>query len=439
MRSPFRRFVLIVLATLLVSVVTTFQLYELFDEWAQRRFEAVGRRPEFQWFEAFERQLLNWGLWALAAEPMFFVFRLLSRLLSHWLIIVLVHVPLSYGAAYGSVELTRMVAQQIFDPVEQPADRANPGPGGGRRRAPDGEPGRERRRGEQFGEDAGMPGPGGRQGARFGQRPRGPRSFRDFMRSRRFRMQRDMGVYWAILAIWAGMSAYLRSREQERAASRSQLNSANLETRLARAQMDSLKSQLQPHFLFNSLHTVGGLIRAGEDPAALKTLSALGGLLRKTLDLGESQRVTLREEIEIAELYVSIEKIRFADRLRVETTNADEALDYRVPALLLLPLVENCVRYAVEPRVEGGTVKIRTSVVGDRLQIVVEDDGPGFPENVLRGEDPDDGRTHIGIANSRRRLEMLYGDGQVFELSNLEGGGAQVRVELPIEREAEHD
>ena len=247
-----------------------------------------------------------------------------------------------------------------------------------------------------------------------------------------------MGVYWAILALWAGMSAFLRGREQERVAAQSRLNNANLETRLARAQMDSLKSQLQPHFLFNSLHTVGGLIRAGEDPTALKTLSALGGLLRKTLDLGETQRVTLREELEIAELYLSIEKIRFGDRLRTESNCEAAALDYRVPALVLLPLVENAVKYAVEPRVEGGVVTVKAEVSDARLRLEVTDDGSGFPEDVLEGREASDGRAHIGIANSRTRLQMLYGDAQRFELENPAEGGARVRIEIPLERVSEH-
>ena len=230
-----------------------------------------------------------------------------------------------------------------------------------------------------------------------------------FMRSRRFRMPRDMGVYWAILALGAGVTAFLRSRNQERAAAASTLNSANLETQLARAQMDSLKSQLQPHFLFNALHTIGGLIRAKDQPGALQTISALGGLLRKTLDLGESQRVTLGEELEIVEAYLSIEKIRFDDRLVTVVDTAEEALGYRVPALILLPLVENAVRYRVEPRVEGGRVEVEIAVAKDRLRLEVRDDGPGFPKQVLVGESPEDGRAHIGLENSRRRMEMLYG------------------------------
>jgi sensor histidine kinase YesM len=247
-------------------------------------------------------------------------------------------------------------------------------------------------------------------------------------------MPRVMGVYWAVLAISTGLSSYLRSRNKEREAAQTRLTSARLETQLARAQMNSLKSQLQPHFLFNSLHTVGGLIRAKQDPTALKTLSALGGLLRKTLDLGESQRVTLREELEIAELYLSIEQIRFGDRLKSSVEVSPEALELRVPALVLLPLVENSVHHAVEPRVEGGQIETRAFVEGERLVVEVVDDGAGFPEWVLLNEAPDDGRTHIGLANTRRRLEMLYGDSLELRVENRTEGGARVRFAIPVER-----
>lgn len=428
LRSPSRRFLLIVLATLLASVVTTFQLFEVFDEFAERRLQAFGHRPEFDWIAIWQHQLIAWGIWAIALEPILWISKRLNRVVGHWSLIALLHVPLSYGAAYGSVELSDWVSGILLDAPARPEQTREDGAENGR----DGQPGRP---------GAGRrPRGGGPQGGRPRDRDAGrpPRGVGFFMRSRKFRMPRDMSIYWVILGLGVGVSSYLRSREQERAAAALNLNSANLETQLARAQMDSLKSQLQPHFLFNALHTVGGLIRAKEEAQAVKMLSALGGLLRKTLDLGESQRVSLGEELEIAELYLSIEKIRFGERLVIVVDAVDDALDLRVPALILLPLVENAVRYAVEPRVEGGRVEVEAVIADGKLRLEVSDDGSGFPEEVLRGEEPDDGRSHIGLANSRRRLEMLYGDEMEFTLANETGRGASVRISIPIERSGDH-
>ncbi len=435
LRSPARRFGLIIVATLIASVVTTFQLYEVFDEFAQRREELTGRRPEFNWSGVWQLQLITWGIWGAALEPILWLAGFLNRTVGSWILIALLQLPLSYGAAYGSVELTDWISDTLLEEAEliEPQRPGPAGPGDGRRRPPEG----ERRPGPPLPGDAQRPPRRPRQGERGERGARGPRggAMAFFIRSRKFRMPRAMSIYWVILALGAGVSAFLRARVQEEAAATTRLNNANLETQLARAQMDSLKSQLQPHFLFNSLHTVGGLIRADDQPGAVKMISALGGLLRKTLDLGESQRVLLSEELEIAELYLSIEKIRFGERLVTVVDASDDALQARVPALLLLPLVENAVRYAVEPRVEGGRVEVEVSISDGKLSVEVRDDGPGFPGRVLRGEPIDDGRSHIGLENSRRRLEMLYGDDLEFALSNDPEGGACVRIKIPIERE----
>jgi len=425
LRSPARRVLLIVIVTLVASVITTFQLYELFEEFAERRLEMVGRRPEFNWLGIWQYQLIIWGIWGVALEPIIWCSSRLNRVVGHWILIGLLQLPLSYGAAYCSVELSKWLSESLLEePMrpDQPRERDGQRP----RRRPEQEArpglGRRPRGGNRAGEGPGL----GR-----------PPGMVMFMRSRKFRMPRDMSIYWVILALGAGASSFLRSRVQERAAAASNLTSANLETQLARAKMDSLKSQLQPHFLFNSLHTVGGLIRAKEGPGALKMLSALGGLLRKTLDLGESQRVSLAEELEIAELYLSIEKIRFGDRLVTVIDASDEALELRIPALILLPLVENAVRYAVEPRVEGGRIEVDASVEDGQMCLEVRDDGPGFPDAVLRGEEPGDGRSHIGLSNSRSRLGMLYGDELEFSLKNEPEGGACVRIKFPIDRGGE--
>jgi sensor histidine kinase YesM len=231
-------------------------------------------------------------------------------------------------------------------------------------------------------------------------------------------------VYAGMVALQHMDALYRRYAERERA-------TLQLETRLARAQLEALKIQLQPHFLFNTLNTISALLR--RDPeAADRVLTRLGDLLRLSLQHSGRQEVMLRQELEFVERYLEIQQTRFQDRLRVRLDADPEALDALVPTLVLQPLVENAVRHAIEPRAAAGRLEIRARRENGHLTLQVADDGPG-----IGGGGPIDGASipvtgsGIGLANTRARLEQLYGAGHRFSLANAAEGGLVVTLELP--------
>jgi signal transduction histidine kinase len=202
-----------------------------------------------------------------------------------------------------------------------------------------------------------------------------------------------------------------------------ELRAARLESALAAAQLQLLRSQLQPHFLFNTLNAIASLIP--EDPrAAEEMVESLSDLLRASLGGSHAAEVALSEEMALLEHYLAIQELRFHDRLRVAREIDPGAHSARVPPLLLQPIVENAIRHGVAPRVEGGEVRVSVHVAGDKLQLLVVDDGPGFA-------DPRAVREGIGLANTRQRLAHLYGDAATVELGNGEQRGASVRIVLP--------
>jgi sensor histidine kinase YesM len=163
-------------------------------------------------------------------------------------------------------------------------------------------------------------------------------------------------------------------------------------------------------------------------------LSAIGSLLRTTLDYGEQQVVPLREELRLAESYLDIERVRLGERLKVTVDVAPETLDAQVPVLLLQPLLENAIRHGISDREGGGSIVVTTREDGDAVVLEVRDDGGGFPDEILsasRAVVAEDGSRRIGLENDRERLRVLYGEAQSFELSNAEGGGAVVRIRVP--------
>jgi signal transduction histidine kinase len=229
-------------------------------------------------------------------------------------------------------------------------------------------------------------------------------------------------TFCALVFVVLAADYYRLYRERE-------LRAARLEGALARAQLRALQAQLQPHFLFNTLNTIATLIP--EDPAAAEELvESLGELLRAALRDGGRDEITLRQELELLDQYLRIQERRFHDRLRVERAFAPDLADAMVPPLILQPLVENAIRYGVAARQGGGTVTVRAERSDDALLLTVEDNGPGFqPES--------DGRlSGVGLANTRARLEQLYGMKGVLATGNLPGGGAYVNVSLPLRTSA---
>jgi LytS/YehU family sensor histidine kinase len=164
-------------------------------------------------------------------------------------------------------------------------------------------------------------------------------------------------------------------------------------------------------------------------------VQGLSAFLRHSLDADPMQRVTLKQELDAIGLYLDIEKTRFAERLRVHVEVEPVCWQALLPSLLLQPLVENAIKYAVAKRVEGGTIGLHASREGDRLQLAVVDDGPGWPALDEGGVPPDNASrgNRVGLANTRDRLRVLYGAQQSFVVRNREEGGFAVTMTLPFE------
>jgi len=223
-------------------------------------------------------------------------------------------------------------------------------------------------------------------------------------------------TYGAVVGVSHGIQYYRGYRERE-------LKATQLEARLTEARLDALRTQLQPHFLFNTLHAISALMQRDVE-AAERMLARLSDLLRLTLDSSGEQKVPLARELEFLAPYLEIEQTRFPDRLTVEMRIAPGTLDLRVPTLLLQPLVENAVRHGIAAQTGPGRIEIRAALADGKLLIEIEDNGRGLPRDLRDG---------LGLSNTRARLEQLYGGSHRFELLPAEGGGTLARVTLPLE------
>jgi len=201
------------------------------------------------------------------------------------------------------------------------------------------------------------------------------------------------------------------------------------ESLASQARLDALRFQLQPHFLFNSLNAISTLVAEGRSNEASKMLSRLSDFLRLVLDAPDADTVPLAEEIDFAERYLAIERVRFGDRLEVRIEAADETLGTRVPALLLQPIVENAVRHGIALRELGGRVEIVAARAGGELLLTVSDrslgSANGAPPGAPSGE-------RIGLANLRERLTRLYGEAHCFQVETDEWG-TRVEIALPFD------
>jgi two-component system LytT family sensor kinase len=228
-------------------------------------------------------------------------------------------------------------------------------------------------------------------------------------------------LYWVVVLGHLGWTSYHASVERERQA-------ATLATELVQARLQALRMQINPHFFFNTLNTISALIH--DDPhAADRMVARLSELLRRTLDRADTQEVPLREELDFLRRYLEIEQTRFGERLTVNIQVEPGTEDLLVPFLLLQPLVENAIRHGIEPREEPGHVEIRARRDGGRLELRVKDNGDGLPAEPAR--------EGIGLTNTRSRLMHLYDEEASFELTNLPGGGLEVRIRLPARATAE--
>jgi two-component sensor histidine kinase len=229
--------------------------------------------------------------------------------------------------------------------------------------------------------------------------------------------------YWMV----AGVAHALLYAERTRARDR---RAAELEAGLARARLHALKSQLQPHFLFNTLNSIAELVHHDAE-AGDRMIAHLSELLRRSLESAEAQEVPLRDELSTLHPYVQIELVRFRDRLRVTQDIEPAVLAARVPHFLLQPLVENAVRHGIEPRSRPGHIRIAARRSGDDLAIEVSDDGVGLGSIDSGG--PSRG---LGLAVTRERLRTLYGARQSFELRPGPAGGTVAAIRIAFREDA---
>ncbi|HEX7676953.1 MAG TPA: histidine kinase [Thermoanaerobaculia bacterium] len=218
----------------------------------------------------------------------------------------------------------------------------------------------------------------------------------------------NLVTYAAIVAATHGIDTWRRGREAD--------------ALLKQARLDLLTSQLQPHFLFNALHSIAELMHSDVD-AADRALTRVSELLRASLDAGGRQEIRLAEELALVEKYLEVEQIRLGDRLTTRVDIKPPALDAFVPIFILQPIVENAVRHAVAVRSAPGTIVIAARDEGSELWIDVDDDGGGFAADAVE---------RVGLTNTRARLAHLYGHRQRLEIARGAPGGASVRIVLPF-------
>ena len=233
----------------------------------------------------------------------------------------------------------------------------------------------------------------------------------------------DYGVliYWTILAVRHSTDYYRKFQKEE-------LRASQLEMRLTLAQLQALKMQLHPHFLFNTLHSISALVH-NDAKAADKMIARLGDFLRLTLENAGSQEVSLQQEIDFLCCYLEIEQIRFQDRLSVEMKIDPDARDVPVPNLILQPIVENAIQHGIAPGKDPGIIEIIAERRNGTLRIQVRDNGPGLPE----GKDAHTlWKEGVGLTNTRARLQQRFGNAHRFHLSNASEGGLVVTFEIPV-------
>ncbi|MDQ3170756.1 MAG: histidine kinase [Acidobacteriota bacterium] len=220
-------------------------------------------------------------------------------------------------------------------------------------------------------------------------------------------------IAWALLAASQALTYFRRYQDRE--------------LRLVQAKLQSLKTQLHPHFLFNTLNAIAELIHVDASRAE-RTLTQLSDLLRTALNRGEADEVTLKEELDFLRNYVDIQQTLLQERLTVRWQIDDETLDACVPAMLLQPIVENAIQHGIGPIAAGGLLEISSRRDGDEVHIVVQDDGRGLGQDVSGGR----GKAGIGLANTRMRLSHMYGAAHRFALDRRAGGGVKVTITMPF-------
>ena len=207
---------------------------------------------------------------------------------------------------------------------------------------------------------------------------------------------------------------------------RQQMEAARLSEQLQRAQLDALQRQIEPHFMYNTLNAISGLVRDNRNAAAVEMIVALSEFLRGAVVDSKRAQVALEQEVQYLRQYLEIQKARFAERLQVTLDIPAELLSAQVPILILQPLVENAIKHGISKRAQGGAIQVTAASYNGTLSLSVDNDGPSL------SPDWDTRCTGIGISNLRNRLQIMYGGAFDLHLRNRDMGGVQALVSLPL-------
>lgn len=206
-----------------------------------------------------------------------------------------------------------------------------------------------------------------------------------------------------------------------------QTETARLNEQLSKAQLDALRKQIEPHFLFNTLNAIASLVREKRNDTAVNMIARLSDFLRRVVEDSNRQQVPLGEELDFVQKYLDIQKVRFAERLQVNVAVPPELFAAQVPSLILQPMVENAIKHGIAKRAAGGAIRITGFRANGRLTLSVYNDGPGLPEGWEKTQ------SGIGISNVRNRLHGLYGNAFDFSLKNQKPGGVEASVSVPFD------
>ena len=229
--------------------------------------------------------------------------------------------------------------------------------------------------------------------------------------------------YFILYVAALGIGYALDSKER---LARERMQSARLSEALSKAQLNALRRQIEPHFLFNALNSIAGLVRENRNEAAVKMIAGLSDFLRRVIEDNNRQEVPLSEEVEFLQKYLEIQKVRFADRLAVQLEVPSELLRSQVPSLILQPMVENAIKHGIAKRAHGGEIRISAFRSNGTLTLKVYNDGPSL------STDANTAGAGVGISNVRTRLQSLYGDGFEMKLTNEGPHGVEASVSLPF-------
>ena len=229
--------------------------------------------------------------------------------------------------------------------------------------------------------------------------------------------------YVILYSFVVAVSYVLDSKERM---ARQRTETARLNEQLSKAQLDALRRQIEPHFLFNTLNSIAGLVREKRNDDAVDMIVRLSDFLRRVVEDSNRQNAPLGEEIDFLKKYLDIQKVRFAERLQVSVNVPEELLLALIPSLILQPMVENAVKHGISKRAQGGTVRIAATRSNGMLKLSVYNDGPSLPAGW------DESRSGIGISNVRTRLEGFYGNGFELNIRNQGSSGVEVSVSVPF-------